>query len=473
MPLYLEELTKLVVEEGSRSSDNPPSRPAGPDAVPIPASLADSLAARLDRLADAKRVAQLGAAIGRQFSAELLTEVVKAVESVSTEALPGNVDRSRRGGAAAGRARPPWRHRVHVQARPHPGRRLRVAAAGDAAAVPRADRPDTGRPLPEHGRNRTRTAGAPLPRGGDDRRVGAALAGGWQAGPACLGQPGGDRPPQRAAWTCSWPCLPGRRGPGRSWSSASRSGPPTWPFAATPRPWWRPATGGRGSCAGSSATPRSSCRSCTACGPTTSCGPSTSARWRWAGRCSGSASRPATTAPSSRATCRPGGRTSSSASSTTPAGTSSAPSSSTTTTGTPRTPSPTRTTRRCRCAATSPRCCGWRATPTSRCGAARRTSPCCVRSPPIPYSVAFGLTLAAVVRQYRGDRRATRTLVDQALDLCEAQGLAFLAAMATILDGWVIADDGDVVRGTRPDARRPGRPARHRRRAGQALPGSA
>ncbi len=64
-----------------------------------------------------------------------------------------------------------------------------------------------------------------------------------------------------------------------------------------------------------------------------------------------------------------------------------------------------------------------------------------------PYSVAFGLTLAAVVRQYRGDDAATRELVDQALALAEAQGLAFLGAMATILDGWVIASGGAVDEG--------------------------
>ena len=61
--------------------------------------------------------------------------------------------------------------------------------------------------------------------------------------------------------------------------------------------------------------------------------------------------------------------------------------------------------------------------------------------------MAFGLTLAAVVRQYRGDDAATRELVDQALALAEAQGLAFLGAMATILDGWVIASGGAVDEG--------------------------
>jgi predicted ATPase len=64
-----------------------------------------------------------------------------------------------------------------------------------------------------------------------------------------------------------------------------------------------------------------------------------------------------------------------------------------------------------------------------------------------PYSVAFGLDLAAVVRQYRGDAPATRALVDEALGLSEAQGLAFIGAMASMLEGWVLAQEGDLTEG--------------------------
>jgi predicted ATPase len=94
VPLYLEELTKLVVEQGllCNGGGRPdPDRPS--PTVEIPATLADSLTARLDRLADAKGVAQLGAAVGRQFSYELLAEVAKAVETVDPGALPENLDR--------------------------------------------------------------------------------------------------------------------------------------------------------------------------------------------------------------------------------------------------------------------------------------------------------------------------------------------------------------------------------------------
>src|SRR2546425_724451 len=64
VPLFVEELTKAVVETG-----------AGSAAGEIPATLQDSLMARLDRLGPAKEVAQLGAVLGREFSYPLLRAV--------------------------------------------------------------------------------------------------------------------------------------------------------------------------------------------------------------------------------------------------------------------------------------------------------------------------------------------------------------------------------------------------------------
>jgi TOMM system kinase/cyclase fusion protein len=93
VPLYLEELTKLVVEQGLVRDGNGRLNPARPPpALAIPATLADSLTARLDRLSDAKGVAQLGAAIGRQFSYELLAAVATTA-SVDSQALRGNLAR--------------------------------------------------------------------------------------------------------------------------------------------------------------------------------------------------------------------------------------------------------------------------------------------------------------------------------------------------------------------------------------------
>jgi class 3 adenylate cyclase/predicted ATPase len=94
VPLYLEELTKLVSEQGLIRAGSGRLDPARPrPALAIPATLADSLTARLDRLTDAKGVAQLGAAISRQFSYELLEAVAKTTASVDTRALRHNLAR--------------------------------------------------------------------------------------------------------------------------------------------------------------------------------------------------------------------------------------------------------------------------------------------------------------------------------------------------------------------------------------------
>ncbi len=65
VPLFVEELTKAIVEAGPCSVDS--ARP-----MPVPATLQDSLMARLDRLGSAKEVAQLGAVIGRPRPRPLL-----------------------------------------------------------------------------------------------------------------------------------------------------------------------------------------------------------------------------------------------------------------------------------------------------------------------------------------------------------------------------------------------------------------
>ncbi len=73
VPLFIEELTKAALESAEIDAAVPiPSR----SALPLPATLHASLLARLDRLgASAKEVAQIGAAIGREFSYELFTVV--------------------------------------------------------------------------------------------------------------------------------------------------------------------------------------------------------------------------------------------------------------------------------------------------------------------------------------------------------------------------------------------------------------
>ena len=81
VPLFVEELTKMIVESGLLRAVNSHYELTGPlSSLAIPATLHDSLMARLDRLGTAKEVAQLGAVIGREFRYELLQAVSSADE---------------------------------------------------------------------------------------------------------------------------------------------------------------------------------------------------------------------------------------------------------------------------------------------------------------------------------------------------------------------------------------------------------
>jgi predicted ATPase len=69
VPLFVEELTKTVLESGLLREGKDHYDLTGPlPPLAIPATLHDSLMARLDRLATVKDVAQLGATIGRTFA---------------------------------------------------------------------------------------------------------------------------------------------------------------------------------------------------------------------------------------------------------------------------------------------------------------------------------------------------------------------------------------------------------------------
>jgi class 3 adenylate cyclase/tetratricopeptide (TPR) repeat protein len=88
VPLFAEELTKTVLESGFLSDAGDRyvlARPLPPFA--IPATLHDSLMARLDRLAPAKEVAQIGACIGREFDHQLIAAVVSLPEAELQVAL--------------------------------------------------------------------------------------------------------------------------------------------------------------------------------------------------------------------------------------------------------------------------------------------------------------------------------------------------------------------------------------------------
>jgi TOMM system kinase/cyclase fusion protein len=76
VPLFVEELTKMVLESGLLQEREDRYELTGPlPPLAIPTTLHDSLMARLDRLAAVKGMAQLGATLGREFSYELLRAV--------------------------------------------------------------------------------------------------------------------------------------------------------------------------------------------------------------------------------------------------------------------------------------------------------------------------------------------------------------------------------------------------------------
>jgi class 3 adenylate cyclase/predicted ATPase len=87
VPLFVEELTKAVVEAGADRSYGSISA-VPPSSLAVPATLHASLLGRLDRLGPAaKNVAQIGAAIGRDFSHELLALAAPLAEPELQEAL--------------------------------------------------------------------------------------------------------------------------------------------------------------------------------------------------------------------------------------------------------------------------------------------------------------------------------------------------------------------------------------------------
>jgi class 3 adenylate cyclase/predicted ATPase len=76
IPLFLEELTKMMLENDMlRENEHGFELVAPLDKLPVPATLQDSLAARLDRLKEAKPVAQLAATIGREFTFSMIDSI--------------------------------------------------------------------------------------------------------------------------------------------------------------------------------------------------------------------------------------------------------------------------------------------------------------------------------------------------------------------------------------------------------------
>ena len=82
VPLFVEEVTRLLLERGAQGG-----------AQAIPPTLQQSLAARLDRLGEAREVAQIGAVLGRDFSYRLLSDVSSSAAGFDKPRLQAALDR--------------------------------------------------------------------------------------------------------------------------------------------------------------------------------------------------------------------------------------------------------------------------------------------------------------------------------------------------------------------------------------------
>ncbi len=154
IPLFVEELTKAVLESGAPGA-------AALSSVPhtsVPATLHASLMARLDRLGPvAKDVAQTGAAIGREFGYEVLASATDLPEPRVCDGL----DRLANAGLLFVRGTPPDLE-LYLQARSGAGCSLRHAAPQSAPASAQPYCRDTARALPGGRAGATSTARAAL-----------------------------------------------------------------------------------------------------------------------------------------------------------------------------------------------------------------------------------------------------------------------------------------------------------------------
>ena len=106
IPLFAEEMTKAVLEVESAEAAERTVAGVPRHAAAVPSTLHASLMARLDRLGPAKEVAQIGSAIGREFSDELIAAIACRPETELAAAL----DRLVEAGLLFGHGVPPYRN---------------------------------------------------------------------------------------------------------------------------------------------------------------------------------------------------------------------------------------------------------------------------------------------------------------------------------------------------------------------------
>ena len=135
VPLFVEELTKMVLESGwLRDQGDRYELTAALPPLAIPSTLQDSLMARLDRLGTGKEVAQVGAALGRTFHVR-----APARHRIHRRQDVAGRAREARGVRSAPSARCASRCHVHLQARADPGDRVPIDAGEPEAAASHAN----------------------------------------------------------------------------------------------------------------------------------------------------------------------------------------------------------------------------------------------------------------------------------------------------------------------------------------------
>jgi class 3 adenylate cyclase len=167
VPLFVEELTKIVLESGLlREEADRYVLDGGLPLFAIPTSLHDSLMARLDRLASVRHVAQIGGGIGREFSHALL----RAVSRLPEDELQASLGRLVASELVFQRGIPP--DAVYsFQARAGTGCSVWQPAAQCPSATARADRRSTRNPFPRHDREPARAPRAALCGGRACRKI--------------------------------------------------------------------------------------------------------------------------------------------------------------------------------------------------------------------------------------------------------------------------------------------------------------
>lgn len=93
VPLFVEELTKTIINSKVLNEHDDHFKLTGPlTAVAIPATLNDSLMARLDRLPTVREMAQLGSVVGREFNYEIVRALANVDEPILQDGLSQLVD---------------------------------------------------------------------------------------------------------------------------------------------------------------------------------------------------------------------------------------------------------------------------------------------------------------------------------------------------------------------------------------------